>query len=89
MTDDMAALIPVLLVFAALIACALFWCLLSSCLGTPILQSVSNLWEYMLLSARSGGDPTLQARRRAAGRFSQAGQEWEMMDYRRDRDLFE
>ncbi|KAJ7459059.1 hypothetical protein B0H11DRAFT_177599 [Mycena galericulata] len=37
--EDMAALVPVFLVFAALIACAIFWCFISSCLGTPILRS--------------------------------------------------
>ncbi|KAJ7109855.1 hypothetical protein C8R44DRAFT_800742 [Mycena epipterygia] len=81
--QDIAALVPILLVFSGLIACALFWCLLSSCLGTPILQSLKNLWEYAVLSARNGGDHTLQARRRAAGRFS-VGEEWEM-DYRESR----
>jgi hypothetical protein len=62
------------------------WCLLSSCLGTPILQALKSLWEYLVLSAKSGGDRTLQSRRRAAqGRFSEVEEEWEM-NYRGGRN---
>ncbi|KAJ6609345.1 hypothetical protein B0H10DRAFT_479791 [Mycena sp. CBHHK59/15] len=80
----MAALMPVLLVFTGLITCAVLWCLLSSCLGTSMRDSVASLWEHLVLSASSGDDRTLQARRRAAqGRFSEI-EEWEM-EYRGSR----
>jgi len=83
--QDMATLVPVFIVLALLMASCLCWCLLSSCLGTPILEALKNLWEYLVLSARLGGDSTLQSRRRAAqGRFSEVEEEWEM-NYRGSR----
>ncbi|KAJ6520175.1 hypothetical protein C8R45DRAFT_51693 [Mycena sanguinolenta] len=84
MNQDMTALVPFLLVFALVMAACLCWCLLGSCLGTPILESLKEFWEYLVLSARAGGDRTLQNRRRAAqGRFSEV-EEWEM-NYRGSR----
>jgi len=44
----------------------LFWCFISSCLGTPIRRSLSNLWEYTLLGAMSQ-DMGRTARRRPYG----------------------
>ncbi|KAJ7897233.1 hypothetical protein B0H14DRAFT_397583 [Mycena olivaceomarginata] len=85
--QDMATLVPVFIVFALLIASCLCWCLLSSCLGTPILQGLGNLWEFLVLSARAGGDRTTQIRRRATqGRFSEVHEEWEMNSYRGERN---
>ncbi|KAJ7155898.1 hypothetical protein C8R43DRAFT_415014 [Mycena crocata] len=79
--DSMAALIFPVLLFSGLVTCALFWCLLSSCLGTSILQSLGTLWEYLILSAKNGAanDRTLSRRRAAQGRFAEVGgEEWEM-----------
>ncbi|KAF7337546.1 hypothetical protein MSAN_02227900 [Mycena sanguinolenta] len=84
MNQDLAALVPVFVVLALLMAACLCWCLLGSCLGAPILESLKELWEYLVLSARANGDRTLQSRRRAAqGRFSEV-EEWEM-NYRGSR----
>ncbi|KAJ7651569.1 hypothetical protein DFH06DRAFT_1331520 [Mycena polygramma] len=83
--DDLATVIPLFIGLAVLMACSMGYCLLSSCLGTPILEALKSLWEFLVLSAQSGGDRTLQSRRRAAqGRFSEVQEEWEM-NYRGDR----
>ncbi|KAJ7269378.1 hypothetical protein B0H12DRAFT_1095523 [Mycena haematopus] len=101
MNKDMAALVPIFIVLALAVYIVLFfrvpadnstlraaclcWCLLGSCMGAPILESLGSLWEYLVLSARASGDRTLQSRRRAAqGRFSEVEEEWEM-NYRGSR----
>ncbi|THV06462.1 hypothetical protein K435DRAFT_960443 [Dendrothele bispora CBS 962.96] len=53
--DSVRALMPLFLVLFCLCFAALLWCLLSSCVGRPILRSLSSLWEYIILSARTGG----------------------------------
>ncbi|TFK42001.1 hypothetical protein BDQ12DRAFT_732754 [Crucibulum laeve] len=74
----LAALAPVLLIFAFVIAAGIFWCLISSCLGTPILRSLSDLWEHLLLSANAGQNIPGARRRRG---FGDEGEGWEM-EYR-------
>lgn len=53
--DKLVLLVPVFLFLAVLLFFALLWCMISSCMGTPIRRAFSNLWEYVLLSSRSGG----------------------------------
>ncbi|KAG2352066.1 hypothetical protein BDR07DRAFT_641965 [Suillus spraguei] len=67
-----------LFVLVLLIFAGLGWCFLSSCMGTPLLQSLSELWNLMVLSA-SASDTTSSRRRRALGEDNM----WEMTDYRR------
>ncbi|TFK68257.1 hypothetical protein BDN72DRAFT_898290 [Pluteus cervinus] len=50
---SLASLAPILLIFFVLILALLVWCILSSCIGTPILRALQNLWSYCALSARS------------------------------------
>ncbi|RDB29617.1 hypothetical protein Hypma_016068 [Hypsizygus marmoreus] len=61
--SPLVALAPVFLVFAALLFAAILWCMLSSCIGAPILRSISNLWEYAVLSSRSSGGLAPRRRR--------------------------
>ncbi|KAG5733796.1 hypothetical protein E4T56_gene8182 [Termitomyces sp. T112] len=67
-------LAPVFLILAVLVFAVLFWCLLSSCLGTPLRRFLSDLWGYALLSAEQNG-----ARRSRRGFGEQ--EQWEM-EYR-------
>lgn len=43
------------LILASLSFFAVLWCMLSSCMGTPIRRSISNLWEYLVLGSQSSG----------------------------------
>ncbi|TEB05176.1 hypothetical protein FA13DRAFT_1196758 [Coprinellus micaceus] len=57
--EDVAGLLLMLGLLGFVFAAALFWCLLSSCMGTSILEGFSNLWEYVRLGSqygRIGGD---------------------------------
>ncbi|KAH9932068.1 uncharacterized protein BXZ73DRAFT_101444 [Epithele typhae] len=54
MADSPAsALLPLFALLAVLIFALLAWCLLSSCLGRPIVASLADLWDFILLSARA------------------------------------
>ncbi|KAF8167537.1 hypothetical protein B0H34DRAFT_20484 [Crassisporium funariophilum] len=75
--NKVAALLPLFAFFAFLVAALLFWCLISSCLGTPILRSLSNLWDYTVLGAQSQNTGRIARRRPAYGE----GEIWEM-EYR-------
>ncbi|KAJ8581322.1 hypothetical protein M405DRAFT_832742 [Rhizopogon salebrosus TDB-379] len=66
-----------LFVLAILIIGSLGWCCLSSCMGTSIPRSLSELWNAMILSG-SRNDTVGSRRRRALGEDDM----WEM-DYRR------
>ena len=60
----------------------LFWCMLSSCLGRPILNAMSELWKSILESARIGMNPSARRGRRTTfGTESDVG--WEMETRRR------
>lgn len=61
--EDLTALVPVFLILAVLVFGALLWCMLSSCLGTPIRHALSNLWEYAVLSSQIGGGRAPRHRR--------------------------
>ena len=52
-------------------AAAVLWFILSSCMGTPILRALSEIWDYLVLSSRSGA-----AMRRRRGFGEQ--EVWEM-----------
>ncbi|OJA12383.1 hypothetical protein AZE42_07539 [Rhizopogon vesiculosus] len=73
-----SSLMFLLLVLVILIFAATGWCLLSSCMGAPLLSSLSELWNAMILSA-SSNDTAGSRRRRALGEDNM----WEMTDYRR------
>jgi len=44
---------PLWLTLSSARVALVFWCLLSSCLGTPILRSAQTIWDYAVLSAQS------------------------------------
>ncbi|KAG1793948.1 uncharacterized protein HD556DRAFT_457086 [Suillus plorans] len=73
-----SSLMTLLFVLAILIFAGLGWCFLSSCMGTPLLRSLSDLWNLMVLSG-SVTDTASSRRRRALGEDNI----WEMTDYRR------
>jgi hypothetical protein len=53
MEDKIAALTPLIAFFALLFAALVFWCFISSCLGTPCRRFFTNLGEYTALGAMS------------------------------------
>ncbi|KAH8835077.1 hypothetical protein DL96DRAFT_1572749 [Flagelloscypha sp. PMI_526] len=53
-TDSLSALMPLMLVVGVIIIAAILWCMLTSCLGTPLRRSFSNLWEHLIMSAEAG-----------------------------------
>ncbi|KIK00221.1 hypothetical protein K443DRAFT_679310 [Laccaria amethystina LaAM-08-1] len=65
--SSLAALTPIFFLFAFLMAALIFWCLISSCLGTSVLQSMKNLWDYAVLSSRNHHRNPMSYRRRAFG----------------------
>jgi hypothetical protein len=50
-------------------AALIFWCLISSCLGTSVLP-MKNLWNYAVLSSRNHHRNPMTYRRRATSRES-------------------
>ena len=58
-------------------AALVFWCLISSCLGSSIRQSLSQLWNYSVLGAMSQNNPRHSRSRHAYGEE----EVWEM-EYR-------
>ncbi|KAI6031283.1 hypothetical protein PISMIDRAFT_685351 [Pisolithus microcarpus 441] len=74
MEQSYGSLAPLLLVLAILAFAALGWCALSSCMGSDILNGLSELWNLFVLSARTSGS----SRRRPYGEET-----WEMEHRRR------
>ncbi|KAF9486407.1 hypothetical protein BDN70DRAFT_926653 [Pholiota conissans] len=78
--SSLKSLMPIIVFISILLAAALFWCFLSSCLGTPVRRSISNLWEYTLLGAQAQSrDPY----RRRGGAPYREDEIWEMQNRRR------
>ncbi|KAG0703703.1 hypothetical protein DFH29DRAFT_433671 [Suillus ampliporus] len=73
-----SSLMSLFLILSILIFAGLGWCFLSSCMGAPLLRSISDLWNVMVLSS-SVTDTASSRRRRALGEDNV----WEMTDYRR------
>ncbi|KAI0354629.1 hypothetical protein OH77DRAFT_1425698 [Trametes cingulata] len=69
MVSQAQSLFPLAAFLALLLFAGLAWCILSSCMGRSILSSVSELWEMILLSARSGDAPEHVRRRMNASRW--------------------
>ena len=59
----------------------LAWCILSSCMGRPILSAMSELWEMLTLGARSSGGAA-HARRRMNPTASWEDDELFELEYR-------
>ncbi|KJA28568.1 hypothetical protein HYPSUDRAFT_34000 [Hypholoma sublateritium FD-334 SS-4] len=76
--SKVSSLAPLIICFALLFTALIFWCFLSSCLGTPLRRSLSNLWEYTVLGAQSQGDT-----RRTRGAPYGEEEIWEMQSRRR------
>lgn len=72
--DEFASLVLMLVLLGVVIAAALFWCLLSSCLGTSVLELLSTLWEYLKLGSQYDRG-SLSRRRRT---FRDDSELWEM-----------
>ncbi|KAI0673803.1 hypothetical protein C8Q78DRAFT_651613 [Trametes maxima] len=69
MLSHESSLFPLAALFALLLFAGLAWCILSSCMGRSILAGLSELWEMILLSARSGGGADRARRRMNPGRW--------------------
>ncbi|KIK02023.1 hypothetical protein K443DRAFT_77165, partial [Laccaria amethystina LaAM-08-1] len=65
--SSLAALTPIFFLLAFLMAALIFWCLISSCLGTSVLP-MKNLWNYAVLSSRNHHRNPMTYRRRATSR---------------------
>ncbi|TFK56531.1 hypothetical protein OE88DRAFT_29243 [Heliocybe sulcata] len=76
---DMTPLLPVLLIFSLLLFCAIGWCILSSCMGKPILDLLRESWSPSGSSVGVGRDGYRPYRRVAPG--LRDGEMWEM-EYR-------
>ncbi|KII93307.1 hypothetical protein PLICRDRAFT_49365 [Plicaturopsis crispa FD-325 SS-3] len=74
-SKDNASLMPVLLIFAFLIFASLGWCIVSSCMGRPILRFFSGMWDSAVRSARSEQNASFPRRRRELGLDAEL---WEM-----------
>lgn len=75
--EDLASLLLILGIFGLVLSAALFWCLLSSCMGTSILEGFSNLWEY----ARLGSQYETMSAARRGRMFRDDSELWEL-EYR-------
>ncbi|KAI0323036.1 hypothetical protein OF83DRAFT_7310 [Amylostereum chailletii] len=62
-----------------LIFASLAWCILSSCIGKPLMQGLSGLWNAAVESARIGNQASFRNRRP----FGPESDIWEMETRRR------
>ncbi|KIM88800.1 hypothetical protein PILCRDRAFT_813780 [Piloderma croceum F 1598] len=53
--DDLSSLLPIFLILAVVLFSALGWCMLSSCLGRPVMSFFNVLWESTVNSASMTG----------------------------------
>ncbi|CUA69390.1 hypothetical protein RSOLAG22IIIB_03915 [Rhizoctonia solani] len=74
-SQDDASLRKLVLLCTVLLVCLVAWCILSTCLGGPIIRSIRNWYQGMLDSTERRMDA--RDRRRRAG-MSEPGEEWEM-----------
>ncbi|KAA1471453.1 hypothetical protein DENSPDRAFT_837443 [Dentipellis sp. KUC8613] len=63
------------LLLAALIVLALGWCMLSSCIGAPILSALSEMWQSAVAGSRTASSANIRRRRTDFGAESEM---WEM-----------
>ncbi|EPQ60165.1 hypothetical protein GLOTRDRAFT_112899 [Gloeophyllum trabeum ATCC 11539] len=77
LSSDTNSLLLVLFIFSLLLFCAIGWCILSSCMGKPVLDFFSEVWRAAVSPARDGREGYRPMRR--TGRAD--GEMWEM-EYR-------
>ncbi|RPD64684.1 hypothetical protein L227DRAFT_571143 [Lentinus tigrinus ALCF2SS1-6] len=82
MLSQESSLLPLAVFLAILLLALLAWCILSSCMGRPILASMSDLWEMLVLSARSSGGAEHLRRRMGPASRSWEDEELLEMEYR-------
>ncbi|KAJ1308909.1 hypothetical protein OPQ81_004594 [Rhizoctonia solani] len=73
--QDDASLRKLILLCTLLLVCLVAWCILSTCLGGPIIRGIRNWFQDMLDSTERRMDD--RDRRRRAG-IHEPGEEWEM-----------
>ncbi|KAF9040289.1 hypothetical protein BDZ89DRAFT_1060718 [Hymenopellis radicata] len=74
----LSSLVLLMLAFAFLLAAAIMWCFLSSCMGVSAREFLSTIWESAVLSSQTTDIP---GRRRRARPFGEGEEVWEM-EYR-------
>ncbi|RDX42969.1 hypothetical protein OH76DRAFT_1488254 [Lentinus brumalis] len=82
MVSQESSLFPLAVFLAVLLFALLAWCILSSCMGRSILSAMSELWEMLVLSARSSGGAEHVRRRMGPGSRSWEDDELLELEYR-------
>ncbi|KZT27603.1 hypothetical protein NEOLEDRAFT_1130613 [Neolentinus lepideus HHB14362 ss-1] len=78
-SSGVGSLLPLLFICSLLLFCAIGWCILSSCLGKPLLELFSEIWQAAWSPSNAGRDGFRQYRRVAPGLRDE--EMWEM-EYR-------
>jgi len=76
MAESVPSLSILVLIFAVLITSAVLWCLVSTCLGPPLLNAARGLFDSALLAGTGSRRDAAYRRRRELG--GSEGEDWEM-----------
>ncbi|KAI0076048.1 hypothetical protein K474DRAFT_1303188 [Panus rudis PR-1116 ss-1] len=79
MSDPVNELFPLFVFLSLLLFAGLGWCMLSSCMGTSMRDSISAVWNSYTLGARSGAPTRQWHQRRNMDEFDY---EMDYMEYR-------